>query len=315
MHYETLAMPVAGEVLVRTTWSGISRGTEVLVTAGQVPPSQYRTMAAPLQAGSFPFPVKYGYAAVGIVEEGPEDLRGRNVFCLHPHQDLFVVSRTMLHVLPDDLPPERAVLAANMETALNGLWDAHVLPGDRVMVLGAGVVGLLLARLADHIPGAEAVIVDPDRSKEGIAKSLGLAFASEPPSTQDFDAVIECSGAPAAARQGLSHLGFEGRLVIVSWYGDREVPLPLGEAFHSRRLSIVSSQVGNISAPRRGRWSHARRMEKALALLCEPKLDMLISGESAFEDLPEVMRELATDSMGALCHRIRYGPSSKRPAG
>jgi threonine dehydrogenase-like Zn-dependent dehydrogenase len=291
-------------MLVRTLFSGISRGTETLVFTGKVPSSEYDRMRGPHMAGDFPFPVKYGYAAVGRVEEGPAPLLGQPVFCLHPHQDRFLVDEGMVAVLPDGLPPERAVLAANMETALNIVWDAGILPGDRIAVFGAGVVGALVAFLASRIIGTEVILLDIDPSRAGLASALEIVFAETEPSGL-FDVLINASGSADALVTAVAHADQEARIVEASWYGDKVAPLPLGGAFHARRLSIVSSQVGSVPPARRARWSYARRMKKALDLLLDDRLDALISGETAFADLADAYPGILSDP-GTLCHRIRY---------
>ena len=297
-------------VLVRALYSGISRGTESLVFRGEVPPSQHQVMRAPFQEGDFPGPVKYGYSSVGEVLEAPArsepSLVGRHVFCLHPHQDLYMVPARAACVLPDGLPPERAVLGANMETALNAVWDARPSAGDHIVVIGGGAVGLLVAWLCRQIPAARVSLVDVDPSREGVARSLGLEFADGAPAGADADLVFHASGSPQGLEAALSVAGVEATVVELSWYGTRSVPLPLGEAFHSRRLTLRSSQVGRIPVDRAPRWDHARRLGVALDLLCDERLDLLISGESDFEMLPEVMGRLAGDGRGVLCHRIRY---------
>ncbi len=302
------SLPARGdaEVLVEALYSGISRGTETLVFAGRVPASQHTAMRCPFQAGDFPGPVKYGYCSVGRVVAGPPDLTGRPVFCLHPHQDRYVVPAAAVIALPDDLPPRRAVLAANMETALNALWDAAIRPGDRVCVIGLGVVGLLAARLAARIPGTEVLALDIDPDKRGPAEALGLTFADAPPTGTDYDVVLHASGHPDGLVTALGIAGFEATIVELSWYGATPAALPLGEAFHSRRLTIRSSQVGTVATAQRGRWTHSRRMTKALDLLRDPALDALIDGDSQFADLPATMAALADGRLAALCHRVRY---------
>jgi threonine dehydrogenase-like Zn-dependent dehydrogenase len=317
---EVLPRPAAGEVLVRARWSGISRGTESLVFRGGVPESQYTAMRAPFQAGDFPAPVKYGYMSAGVVEavgEGAEALAGQPVFCLYPHQDRYVVPATAVVPIPETVPLERAVLAANMETAVNGSWDAEVGPGDRVVVVGAGVVGLLVGWICGRIPGVELTVVDPDPGKAAAAAALSLELVEDTARvpTASADVVIHASGHPAGLASALPLAGPEGRVVEMSWYGDRSVPLPLGEDFHARRLTLRSSQVGMIPPGRSRRWDYRRRLELALRLLADPSLDALFSGESAFEDLPSVMPGLADPSATVLCHRIRYpgAESSTRP--
>ena len=314
-HGEIVSSPLGprdpDDVLVRALYSGVSRGTESLVFRGEVPPSQYQVMRAPFQEGDFPGPVKYGYSSVGEILEAPDrtdepSLVGQHVFCLHPHQDLYLVPARAVHVLPGGLPPERAVLAANMETALNAVWDARPSAGDRIVVIGGGVVGLLVAWLCRQIPAAQVSLVDVDTSREGVAQSLGVEFIDTAPAGVDADFVFHASGNPTGLESALSVAGVEATVVELSWYGTRSVPLPLGEAFHSRRLTLRSSQVGRIPADRAPRWDHARRLGVALDLLGDEQLDVLISGESDFETLPEVMGRLAEDGGGALCHRIRY---------
>ena len=298
--------PAPDEVLVETLFSGISRGTETLVFRGGVPQSQYRVMRCPFQEGEFPAPVKYGYAAVGRVRAGHAALLGQVVFVLHPHQTHFVVPAAAVVPLPDGLPPERAVLAANMETALNGLWDAGIGAGDRVGIVGAGVVGLLVAWLAARIPGVCPVVYDIDPAKAVAAAALGVTFAAGDGNPGPFARVIHASGAPQGLRLALSLADFEGLILEMSWYGDREVSLPLGEAFHSRRLVLKSSQVGAVAPSHRERFTRRARLELALSLLRDPALDTLISGESPFAALPQVMARLAAGTLPALCHRIRY---------
>ena len=303
-----LAPRQAAEVLVRARYSGISRGTESLVFKGEVPPSQYQAMRAPFQEGEFPGPVKYGYTSVGEVQEGPADLAGRTVFCLHPHQDLYCVPSIGVTPVPDDVPAGRAVLAANMETAVNAVWDAHLVEGQRIVVIGAGVVGLLIAWLCRQTSGTHVSIVDVNPAREPVARALQVPFLPDPPHDAQADLVIHASGQPEGLVSALAVAGFEATILEVSWYGSRTVSLPLGEAFHSRRLTIKSSQVGHLPPDRRARWTHAQRMEHALALLRDPRLDALITGESAFDDLPEVLATLSADPGDTLCHRIRYPP-------
>lgn len=295
-----------GDVMVRTLFSGVSRGTESLVFKGQVPASERERMRAPFQAGSLPGPVKYGYASVGVVEEGPDDLVGRHTFALFPHQTRYVVPAVAVHVLPDDVPPERAILAANLETAVNGLWDATPHVGDRIVVIGGGAVGCLTAWLAGRIPGAEVTLVDINPRRADMALALGISFAPPEAAPADADLVIHASGSSAGLELALGVAGFEATVVEMSWFGDRRVSLPLGEAFHVRRLTIRSSQVGQVSAGQRARWNYSRRMQLALSLLSDQVLDELITGESAFDDLPETMANLAVAPGDVLCQRIRY---------
>ncbi|EHS53120.1 Alcohol dehydrogenase zinc-binding domain protein [Rhizobium sp. PDO1-076] len=302
---EALSQPAEGQVLVGMQFSGISRGTEDLVFKGCVPASEFERMRSPHMGGEFPFPVKYGYSAVGRVLSGSASLFGRAVFCLHPHQNFFTVDDAAVIALPDGLPPARAVLAANMETALNIVWDAGILPGDRVAIFGAGVVGALVAWLASHIPGTEVLLIDHNPERRALAASLGVDFAGNEEADGEFDVLVNASGSAEALARALDLAGHEARLVEASWHGDRPASLPLGGAFHARRLTIASSQVGCIPPARRARWTYARRLRKALDLLRDDRLDALISGETRFRDIETAYPAILADAQ-TLCHRINY---------
>ncbi|MDQ8730272.1 zinc-binding alcohol dehydrogenase [Bradyrhizobium sp. LHD-71] len=303
---EALPPPAAGEVRVRTLHSAVSRGTEALVQAGRVPESEYERMRAPAMAGTFPFPVKYGYASVGRVETGPADLLDRTVFALHPHQSAFNVAVEAAVPLPDDVTPSRAVLAANMETALNAVWDSSVGPADRIAVIGAGVVGALVSYLCGGIVGADVTLIDIDPSRAGIAQALGIKFAAPARAPRDCDAVFHTSGNAQGLATAIELAGNEATIIEMSWYGSGAVGLPLGGAFHSRRLKLMSSQVGQVSPSRRPRWTHKRRLAAALALLADPKLDVLLAPPIAFNDLPAQLPRILKPGSGVLCQIVNY---------
>ena len=303
---ETLPAVAPGELRIRALYSGVSRGTEALVFGGHVPPGEYERMRAPFQAGQFPAPVKYGYASVGRVEEGPAQQVGGLVFCLYPHQQQYVLPAAAAHPVPPDVPASRAILAANLETALNAVWDSGVGPGDRVTVVGAGSVGCLAAWLVGRIPGCDVELVDLNPRRREIAARLGVRFA-HPDSVQDgADVVLHASGSSEGLALALRVAAFEATVVELSWYGDRAVTVPLGQAFHSQRLTLKSSQVGTVADSRRARWSHSRRLRLALSLLAAPELDTLINSESRFEDLPRVMGELSRSAGDVIMHRVNY---------
>ncbi|MFF8970779.1 zinc-binding alcohol dehydrogenase [Streptomyces sp. NPDC014995] len=305
--------PADGEVVVRSLYSGVSRGTETLVFRGQVPVSQYTAMRAPFQEGDFPAPVKYGYLNVGLVEEGPDALVGRTVFSLFPHQTRFVVPASAVTVVPDGVPAERAVLAGTVETAVNALWDAAPLVGDRIAVVGGGMVGCSVAALLARFPGVRVQLVDADPARAKVAEVLGVGFATPEEASGGCDLVVHASATEQGLARCLELLTAEGTVLELSWYGDRQVSLPLGEAFHSRRLVIRSSQVGTVS-PARANRTYADRLALALELLADPALDALITGESAFEELPEVLPRLARGEIPALCHRVRYASAAPERA-
>ena len=303
---EPVVAPGPDQVRVRALYGAISRGTERLVFAGRVPESEHGRMRAPCMDGTFPFPVKYGYATVGRVEQGPPGLVGRNVFVLYPHQTVFVAPAEAVVPVPDAVPPSRAVLAANMETALNGLWDAQPGPGDRIAVVGAGVVGALAARLAARIPGTEVMLVDIDPARAGLAEKLGVPFALPEAAPQNCDLVIHASASAAGLATALRLAGLEATVLELSWYGAGEIPVPLGGAFHSQRLRLVSSQVGMVAASHRARWDYPRRRAAALALLDDPALDALLAPAIAFHDLPARLPAILEPAGGVLCQVISY---------
>jgi threonine dehydrogenase-like Zn-dependent dehydrogenase len=303
---EPLPEPGPDEVQVRTLYSAISRGTERLVLSGRVPESEYERMRAPFMVGAFPFPVKYGYAAVGRVERGPADLAGRLVFGLHPHQDVFIVPADAVVPLPDGLPPARAVLAANMETALNAVWDAQPGPADRIAVVGAGVVGTLVAWLCGGIPGTQVCLIDVEPSRAALARSLGVDFAAPDAAPADCDLVVHASGTGQGLATALRLAGMEATVLEMSWYGAGDVPVALGGAFHSRRLRLISSQVGEVAPSHRSRWSRKRRLAAALDLLGDQRLDALIAPAVCLRDLPARLPAILSPQSGVLCQLVRY---------
>nr|WP_284701131.1 zinc-binding alcohol dehydrogenase [Rhodoplanes tepidamans] len=298
--------PGPGEVLVRARHGALSRGTERLVLAGRVPPAEHDRMRAPWMAGAFPFPVKYGYSTVGYVEAGRPDLVGRTVFTLHPHQTRFVLPADAVVPVPETVPARRAVLAANMETALNAVWDAGAGPADRIAVVGAGVVGLLVAYLCARLPGAAVTVVDiaPDRAR--LAAALGVDFASPDKALGECDLVVHASASAAGLATALGLAGLEAMVLELSWYGDGPVAAPLGGAFHSRRLTLRSSQVGQVSPSRRPRWTHRRRLEAALGLLADDRLDALLAPAVRFAELPARIAAMLAPDAGVLCPVIDY---------
>jgi NADPH:quinone reductase-like Zn-dependent oxidoreductase len=303
---EEVPAPKAGEVRMRALYGAISRGTERLVHGGRVPASEFERMRAPMMGGAFPFPVKYGYATVGRVEAGAAELDGRIVFSLHPHQDMFTLPAAAVCPVPEDVPPARAVLAANMETALNAVWDGAPSPADRIAVVGGGLLGLLVAHLCAWMPGTEVTVVDIAPAREELARALGADFVGPDQAPGDCDLVFHASASAAGLATALRLAGEEATIVELSWYGKGDVAAPLGEAFHSRRLRLISSQVGKVAPSHRLRWTHGRRLAAALALLGDPVLDMLLAPAIAFADLPAKLPAVFSAESNAVCQLIRY---------
>ena len=310
---EELPAPGPGEALVRTLYSGISKGTELVVHHASVPECVAGAMAAPNQEGDFPYPVKFGYLTVGVVEDGPDGWAGRTVFCLYPHQDRFVVPVGSLTVIPDGVPARRAVLTGTVETAVNGLWEAGPRLGDRVAVIGAGLVGGTVARLLAGFPLARLQLIDVDPAKRAFADALGVDFSHPDDALPDCDIVIHCSASQEGLERSLQLVGDEGDIIEMSWYADRRISLPLGEDFHARRLSIRASQVGKVARARRHRRTHAERLALAVSLLQDPVFDVFLTGSSPFAELPDVVQRLADGTLDALCHVIEY-PSDEAPS-
>ncbi|HYJ27382.1 MAG TPA: zinc-binding alcohol dehydrogenase [Nocardioides sp.] len=302
-----LPEPRGHDVVVRTLRSAVSRGTESLVFGGHVPPGQYDAMRAPFQDGDFPGPVKYGYLNVGLVEEGPDHLRGRTVFCLHPHQTAYVVPSAAVVPVPEEVPVTRAVLAGIVETAVNALWDVPPLVGDRVTVVGAGVLGCSVARLVARVPGTRVTLVDVDPTRARVAAALGVDFASPEDADDGCDLVVHTSATSAGLQRSLDLSAAEGTVLELSWYGDETTTVSLGGSFHSGRLSLRASQVGRVAPARRGGRTTSQRLALAVELLRDEAFDCLLSGESAFETLPEVMPRLVSRELPALCHAVTYG--------
>ena len=309
LRQEPLREPAPQEARVATHWGAISRGTERLVFEGRVPATERQRMRAPFQQGDFPFPVKYGYCAAGVVEAGPAEWTGKEVFCLHPHQDRFVAPLAALRPIPNETPLRRAPLAANMETALNALWDSGAGPGDRIVIVGAGVLGLLIVYLAARLPGSEVLMVDKEAARKEIASALGARFQRAEdfqPEPVEADVVFHASATAQGLALALASAGLEATIVETSWHGAGETPTPLGGAFHAKRLRLISSQVGQVSPSRRPRWPYARRLDKALALLADPLLDALISEEIPFEAAPKELPRLLAPGAPGLATLIRY---------
>jgi NADPH:quinone reductase-like Zn-dependent oxidoreductase len=303
---EEVAAPREGEVRVRALFGALSRGTERLVYFGRVPASEHQRMRSPHMGGAFPFPVKYGYAVVGRVDSSAGQLCDRIVFCLHPHQSVFTVPAAAVAPVPPDVPPARAVLAANMETALNAVWDGGPGPADRIAVVGGGLVGMLVAYLCVRLPGAEVTVVDLAASRAACARAIGARFASPENAPADCDLVFHASATSAGLATALRIAGEEAGIVELSWYGSGEVAAPLGEAFHARRLRLLSSQVGKVAPSRRPRWSAGRRLAAALSLLDDAVLDCLISSPIAFEELPVRLSAILAPQSDIICQLIRY---------
>lgn len=303
---ERLGPLADGRVRVRALYGAISRGTEGIIAAGRVPASEYQRMRGPYMAGTFPFPVKYGYATVGQVEAGPEEMVGRTVFALHPHQTRFDLPADTPVLVPLEVPLSRATLAANMETALNATWDAAPGPSGRIAVVGAGVVGALTGFICARIEGAEVTLVDTNPARADLARALGLNFAPADAPPTDCDTVFHASATAAGLTTALNIAADEATIVELSWYGAGIVSVPLGGAFHSRRLKLISSQVGKVAPSHRATHSNRDRLEAALKLAADERLDALLNPAIGFRELPVQLPDILKPQSGVLCQLVSY---------
>lgn len=302
---ETLPAPAPGWCVVQTLFSAVSPGTERLVALGKVPAALREEMACPYMGGGFPFPVKYGYSLVGEVIDGPPKLRGRRVHILHPHQDVCVVRVEDARPLPDSLPPARATLASNMETAVTAAWDSGVVLGERVLVVGFGIVGALVAHVLGRGPAVEVEVVDRRPDRRRLAEAMGFR-ASGAPGPDAYDLAFDTSGSPSGLQAAIDAVGVEGRVVAVSWYGTEPARLALGGTFHSRRKRILSSQVSRIPGALQPRFDRARRTALVFRLLESPELDRLMGPRVPFAELPKAYETLVGRTPEGLSPLIVY---------
>jgi len=329
---EPLPAPAPDEVVVRTTVSGISPGTERLIYDGKAP----RGLAADatlrsLEGDTLSFPLRYGYACVGqVVDTGGEvepEWEGRRVFAFVPHQSAFVCRPDQLVPIPESVGSKTAVLVPSVETAVNLVMDARPMLGETLLLLGQGVIGLLTTTLlAEHPLGALYAIEPAQNRREralgrgatevfapddgsAIRDALGISSVDARPADQEYegaDASIEVSGAPDALQDALKYTGFRGRVVVGSWYGTDPASLNLGGRFHRSRMRILASQVSTIDPTHRGRWTKARRMQTVLSLLDDASLDDLITHTYTIDDAPRAYEDLAAAAPGMLQPILRY---------
>jgi 2-desacetyl-2-hydroxyethyl bacteriochlorophyllide A dehydrogenase len=296
--------PGPGQVLVRTQFSGISGGTELLAYRGLIDPDLPLDERIGALGGTFRHPFPYGYSCVGRVEAGSLPV-GTTVFAFHPHQDVLLLDEADAVVLPDGTPPREATLFPSVETALQLSLDAGPVAHERVVVLGLGVVGLLTALLLQRA-GARVVAADPVQPRRAIAASVGIAAVAPGDLPTGVPRVVELSGSPSALPRALDLLAHEGTALVGSWYGRQDVVLPLGGAFHRRRLTIRSSQVSTIPAALAARWDHARRRAAAAALLADLPLAALATTEVRFDDIARAYALLDDGTAGVLHVALRY---------
>lgn len=304
----TLATPASNQIEIASLYSLIATGTERLVAKGLVPQELYDHMAVPYMEGEFSFPIKYGYSLVGRVVTENHPLSGRIVHLLHPHQDRCIVSDHDVFAVPEGVPAKRATLASNLESALNGIWDAEVSIGDRVFISGFGMIGSLLARLLSMMPSVEVVVMDIDPIKRKLAENMGFTVVKDTEDS-DFDVAFNTSASGAGLQACINAVGYEGKIVEMSWYGVKAATLQLGGSFHSMRKRIISSQVSNLPANRRNRWDYLRRREVVFELLRNDAFDVHIGETVSFENLPDLFDDIRRKSPAVLTWAVSYAAS------
>ncbi|WNJ16800.1 zinc-binding alcohol dehydrogenase [Pontibacter sp. G13] len=291
---------------VETQASLISSGTERLVSSGLVPASIQPDMRVPYMRGNFEFPMTYGYSLVGKVSNHDHPLSGQMVHLLHPHQTICQVASGDAFPVPEGIPARRATLASNLETAVNAIWDSGMSTGDKILVVGFGIIGSLVARLASLFPGTEVYVAETQRKRRMMAEQMGFFLLGDHDSEVEFDCAFHCTGASGGLQTAIDQVGYEGVIVELSWYGTRGIEVNLGGDFHSKRKKIISSQVSNLPADRQGRWGFRRRKETVFELLKDPVFDAHITREIPFEELPDFFQRLRQGEIHELACCVSY---------
>lgn len=300
------------KVLVKSLYSLISLGTERLIALGNVPKELQESMTVPYQEGHFDFPIKYAYSLVGIVMTKDHPLTNKRVHLLHPHQDYCFVKEQDLFVVPEEVDLQTATLASNVETALTAAWDSGASFGDKVLVVGFGLIGSLVARLIDDIPGTEVMIFETDIAKINLAQKLGFQNVINPKSdnpkriSPPFDIAFHCSATSKGLQSCIDYTGFESKIIELSWYGSKAININLGSTFHRLRKQLISSQVSNLPMDRKGRWDYKRRKTVVFNLLKNPIFKHHISQTLKFASVPKFFDQLRQGEVSELGVIISY---------
>lgn len=292
--------PLPGQILLQSLYSLISLGTEKTIALGGVPGNVYDKMKVPYMEGSFSLPVKYGYSLVARSEEG------QCYHLMHPHQDLVSVNPESLTPVPPGIPPSRAVLVSNMETALTAYWDAGPLKDEKIMIAGFGLIGALTALLLRLKGFQDITVYEPDATRTGLARRLGFHTGDPGFDPGPFDLAFHSSGNASGLQHCLEVMGPEGRILELSWYGRQKITLGLGEHFHINRLRIIASQVSSIPRNLQGAWNFAKRKQEVLSLLADPCWDRLEIEEVPFETSPAVFYKIRHSQTKGLTYILKY---------
>ncbi len=293
--------------LIKSLYSLVSTGTERLVAQGKVPGNLQEAMKVPYMEGSFGFPLTYGYSLVGEIIEGPEHLISKNVHIMHPHQSMLYADEAHVALIPEDIPSKRAVLISNLETAINAVWDSEVTLGENVFVAGFGTIGSLLCQVLRKFPAIDLHVLEPNQARCEKARSWGFNAVQaitlpEPP----FDVAFNTSCHENGLQVCIDSVGYEGKVVELSWYGTQSVNINLGKSFHHFRKQIISSQVSQIPGHKLSRWDYRRRKALAFDLLKDPFFDELLTDEISFEDAPVFFQNLRNGTIDSVGTTIKY---------
>ena len=290
-------------VLVKTIYSGISKGTEKLISSKMVSKNQFELMQAPFQKGNFNLPIKYGYINVGKIINGPKNLINKNIFSLYPHQTIYEIPIKNINLLPKD-NLKKYVLVANMETAINIFWDCSANKNDKILIFGLGTVGLLTAFFFKLKNYKKIYVYDSNINKKKYCNLLRLNFINLK-QAKDFNIIINTTSNYKVLEKSMSILVNEGKIVEASWYGSKKGYLSLGDYFHSRRLKLISSQVSKIPNHMKNKYDYKKRLKLAINSLKHKKLEKLITSESNFFNLERDYFKILNNK-NTIMHLVKY---------
>jgi len=302
----TAQNPSPSFLKIQSHFSLISTGTERLVACGEVPGSVHDDMKVPYMEGAFPFPIKYGYSLVGKVITEGHSMTGKLVHAMHPHQDFCLINESDLFEIHSNIPAQRATLASNLETALTAVWDAQVNIGDRVLIVGFGLIGSLIARLLSFIPAIYFQIIEIDKERIQHAEKLGFPVSAILRKHSKFDIAFHTSATAEGLQTCIDGVGLEGKIIELSWYGKKPVKINMGGSFHSQRKQIISSQVGKLPSKYNARWDMKRRKKVVFELLENALFDQQITHFIKFVDTPTFFADLRAGKAKGLAYCIEY---------
>jgi threonine dehydrogenase-like Zn-dependent dehydrogenase len=297
-------LPLLHNTIVQSLYSLISAGTEKLVAKGFVPEKLHGTMTVPYMQGTLGLPVKYGYSLTGKIVESEVFEKDALVHIMHPHQDIICVDAKHCMLIPDYIPVKRATLVANMETVINAIWDADLQKGTSVLVAGYGTIGALLARICKTQFDCNVYLIEKNENRAILLERHGYRLATE--NDILYDVAFNCTANETALQYCIDHVGEEGSVIELSWYGDKKVSLSLGESFHTMRKKIISSQVSSIPKAKRASWNYENRKQLAFSYLNDAFFDELITNEIPFAETQNFFEKLRSENLSGIGYCIKY---------